>query len=88
MTWRFGRIPQELHQDLAGDLCPPTLNTQTSDGSQNGPAKQEDADENEVDALTFMQTVIMSFLRGMTHGEQTLSTNDLFVHLSVQLLLP
>ena len=30
-----------------------------------------------------MQTVIMSFVRGMEHGEQTLPTNDLFVHLPV-----
>ena len=33
-----------------------------------------------------MQTVIMSFVRGMEHGEQTLPTNDLFVHLPVQIL--
>ena len=50
------------------------------------PAKQEDASENDVDALTFMQTVIMSFVRGMTHGGQILPINDLFVHLPVQLL--
>ena len=39
-----------------------------------------------MDALTFMPTVIMSFVRGMTHGEQTLPINDLFVYLPVQLL--
>ena len=50
------------------------------------PAKQEVAIENEVDALTFMQTVIMSFVRGMTHGEQVLPINDLFVYLPVQVL--
>ena len=50
------------------------------------PAKQEESNENEVDALTFMQTVIMSFVQGMTHGEQTLPINDLFVYLPVQLL--
>ena len=33
-----------------------------------------------------MQTVIMSFVRGMTHGEQILPINDLFVYLPVQLL--
>ena len=36
--------------------------------------------------LTFMQTVIMSFVWGMEHGEQTLPTNDLFVYLPVQIL--
>ena len=50
------------------------------------PAKQEESSENEVDALTFMQTVIMSFARGMTHGEQTLPINDLFAYLPVQIL--
>ena len=39
------------------------------------PAKQEEARENDVDALTFMQTVIMSFVRGTTHGEQILPIN-------------
>ena len=33
-----------------------------------------------------MRTVIMSFVRGMEHGEQTLPTNDLFVYLPVQIL--
>ena len=33
-----------------------------------------------------MQTVIMSFARGMMHGEQILPINDLFVYLPVQLL--
>ena len=47
------------------------------------PAKQEESSENEVDALTFTQTVIMSFVRGMTHGEQTLPINDIFVYLPV-----
>ena len=42
--------------------------------------------EKDVDALTFMRTVIMSFVRGMEHGEQTLPTNDLFVYLPVQIL--
>ena len=37
-------------------------------------------------ALTFMRTVLMSFVRGMEHGEQTLPTNDLFVYLPVQIL--
>ena len=54
--------------------------------AKTDPAKQEDANEDAVDALTFMQTVIMSFVRGMTHGEQTLPINDLFVYLPVQLL--
>ena len=33
-----------------------------------------------------MRTVLMSFGRGMEHGEQTLPTNDLFVYLPVQIL--
>ena len=33
-----------------------------------------------------MRTVLMSFVRGMEHGEQTLPTNDLFVYLPVQIL--
>ena len=49
-------------------------------------SKQEKSCERDVDALTFMQTVVMSFVRGMEFGEQTLPTNDLFVYLPVQLL--
>ena len=46
-----------------------------------GPAKVEEeksqtTKEKDVDALTFMRTVLMSFVRGMEHGEQTLPTND------------
>ena len=48
--------------------------------------KPQKTKEKDVDALTFMQTVIMSFVRGMEHGEQTLPTNDLFVYLPVQIL--
>ena len=48
--------------------------------------KSQTTKEKDVDALTFMRTVIMSFVRGMEHGEQTLPTNDLFVHLPVQIL--
>ena len=33
-----------------------------------------------------MRTVIMSFVREMEYGEQTLPTNDLFVYLPVQIL--
>ena len=54
--------------------------------TKTDPAKQEELNENEVDALTFMQTVIMSFARGMTHGEQTLPINDLLAYFPVQLL--
>ena len=46
------------------------------------PAKQEDAKEDAVDALTFANG------GGMTHGEQTLPINDLFLCLPVQLLRP
>ena len=49
-------------------------------------SKQEEHSEKDVDALTFMQSVIMSFVRGMEHGDQTLPVNDLFVYLPVQLL--
>ena len=48
--------------------------------------KSQTTKEKDVDALTFMHTVIMSFVRGMEHGEQTLPTNDLFVYLPVQIL--
>ena len=48
--------------------------------------KPQKTKEKDVDALTFMQTVIMSYVRGMEHGEQTLPTNDLFVYLPVQIL--
>ena len=48
--------------------------------------KQDKSCEKDVDALTFMQTVVMSFVRGMEYGEQTLPVNDLFVHFPVQLV--
>ena len=48
--------------------------------------KPQKTKEKDVDALTFTQTVIMSFVRGMEYGEQTLHTNDLFVYLPVQIL--
>ena len=48
--------------------------------------KQEKSSEKDVDALTFMQTVVMSFVRGMEYGEQTLPINDLFVYFPVQLV--
>ena len=64
------------------------LSTLSSDSNEQKAAKanlakQEESNENEVDALTFMQTVIMSFVRGMTNGEQTLPINDLFANLPV-----
>ena len=57
--------------------------TGTAQGAEVKPQKTKEKD---VDALTFMQTVIMSFVRGMEYGEQTLPTNDLFVYLPVQIL--
>ena len=48
--------------------------------------KQEKSSEKDVDALTFMQTVVMSFVRGMEYGEQTLPINDLFVYFPAQLV--
>ena len=48
--------------------------------------KQEKSSEKDVDALTFMQTVVMSFVRGMECGDQTLPINDLFVYFPVQLV--
>ena len=54
--------------------------------AQAAAAKPQKTKEKDVDALTFMQTVIMSFVRGMEFGEQTLPTNDLFVCLPVQIL--
>ena len=47
--------------------------------AKTAPSKQEEPSEKDVDALTFMQTIIMSFVRGMEHGEQTLPINDLFL---------
>ena len=43
--------------------------------------KSQTTKEKDVDALTFMRTVLMPFVREMEHGEQTLPTNDLFVYL-------
>ena len=54
--------------------------------AQTEEGKSQTTKEKDVDALTFMRTVIMSFVRGMAHGEQTLPTNDLFVYLPVQIL--
>ena len=48
--------------------------------------KQGKSSEKDVDALTFMQTVVMSFVRGMEYGDQTLPINDLFVYFPVQLV--
>ena len=38
------------------------------------------------EADSFMQTVVVSFVRGMEYGEQTLPINDLFVYFPVQLV--
>ena len=59
---------------------------QGTETAQAVEAKPQKTKEKDVDALTFMQTVIMSFVGGMEHGEQTLPTNDLFVYLRVQIL--
>ena len=60
---------------------------QQGPGPANGEeGKSQTTKEKDVDALTFMRTVLMSFVRGMEHGEQTLPTNDLFVYLPVQIL--
>ena len=59
---------------------------QNADAAKTTPSKQEEPSEKDVDALTFMRTVIMSFVRGMEHGEQTLPIKDLFVYLPVQIL--
>ena len=59
---------------------------QNASAAKAAPSKREESSEKDVDALTFMQTVIMSFVQGMEHGEQTLPINDLFVYLPVQLL--
>ena len=48
--------------------------------------KQEKSREKDVGALTFVQTVVVSFVRGMEHGDQTLPINDLFVYFPVQLV--
>ena len=59
---------------------------QGTGAAQTGEGKSQTTNEKDVDALTFMRTVIMSFVRGMEYGEQTLPTNDLFVYLPVQIL--
>ena len=68
---------------LVGDCKPRHQGTGTAQAMAVKPQKTKEKD---VDALTFMQTVIMSFVRGMEYGEQTLPTNDLFVYLPVQIL--
>ena len=59
---------------------------QGTGAAQTGEGKSQTTKEKDVDALTFMRTVVMSFVRGMEYGEQTLPTNDLFVYLPVQIL--
>ena len=59
---------------------------QGTGATQTGEGKPQATKEKDVDALTFMRTVVMSFVRGMEYGEQTLPTNDLFVYLPVQIL--
>ena len=59
---------------------------QGAGAAQTGEGKSQTTKEKDVDTLTFMRTVIMSFVRGMEYGEQTLPTNDLFVYLPVQIL--
>ena len=59
---------------------------QGTGAAQIGEWKSQTTKEKDVDALTFMRTVIMSFVRGMEYGEQMLPTNDLFVYLPVQIL--
>ena len=59
---------------------------QGTGAAKTGEGKSQTTKEKDVDALTFMRTVIMSFVRGMEYGEQTLPTNDLFVYLPVQIL--
>ena len=52
---------------------------QGTGAAQAREGKSQTTKEKDVDALTFMRAVIMSFVRGMEYGEQTLPTNDLFV---------
>ena len=59
---------------------------QIASAAQTALTKQDQSSEKDVDALTFMQTVVMSFVRGMEYGEQTLPINDLFVYFPVQLV--
>ena len=80
----------EKHQDDSWLLSRGAFNIELrlkrAKAAKADPAKQEESSENEVDALTFMQTVVMSFVRGMTHGEQTLPINDLFAYSRVEAL--
>ena len=67
---------------LSQGAVPLIINTDTRVGTAQAVAgKPQKTKEKDVDALTFMQTVIMSFVGGMECGEQTLPTNDLFVYL-------
>ena len=59
---------------------------QNTSAAKAAQTKHEESGEKDVDALTFMQTVIMSFVRGMEYGDQTLPINDLFVYFPVQLV--
>ena len=54
--------------------------------AKENPEAQQDFPTSDVGALSLMQTVIMSFVRGMTHGQQELPIDDLFVHFPVQVL--
>ena len=59
---------------------------QGTGAAQTVEGKLQTTKEKDVHALTFMPTVIMSFVRRMEHGEQMLPTNAFFVHLPVQIL--
>ena len=81
MFWQYGLLA------FVSGCCENTKHRRTNaSAARVTPCKQEESGGKDVDALTFMQTVIMSFVRGMQHGEQTLPINDLFVYLPVQLL--
>ena len=60
--------------------------TQGTGTAQAVEGKPQTTKEKDVDALTFMRTVLMSFVGEMDHGEQTLPTNDLFVCAPAQIL--
>ena len=90
------------HTETARSLCKPSLlygllargavpltikhRDQGTGAAQTGEGKSQTTKRKNADALAFMRTVIMSFVRGMEYGEQMLPTNELFVYLPVQIL--
>ena len=50
------------------------------------PNAQKTDPAQEIEAHSLMQTVIMSFARGLTHGKQELPLDDMYVYFPVQIV--